>query len=474
MDEYQYLTLKAFRGGISSEEDKGPRGSFKFGRGLNIHGVRDSLKCNQKLTKDSSTTVTDLPLAMIPGTDGNKYAFGDTGKIYRKTGSTWSLVHTDADGKITGAVEFKSTSGTYILYATRTKLKKITLANAGATWAGNVSDAGTFTHANANTNHSMKVAIGSVMITDGPYLAMYDYEDAFNPIALELLPDNWANTILERSTETTDRLIMGTVGNGLPFGKFITWDGIQDSWLANKSAQGNGVRATEFLEGGVMAQVGDNGILKYWNFAETYPLKRIPNTANARPNGIAEYNTMPHIGMNGGSANGVYSVGRIDKNDPIALNLEYVPSHGKLTGTEIGSLMSDGTDLYVAWKDGSTYGIDKTDQTLKATAVYESLEMDMGKPQVDKTFNFVKVITKPLPAGAKVSFKYKTTVEPNWVETETSSGEDELDTTGATKIIFNMEGQGEIIETQLTLTPNGNNGPEVLSATIYFNDDNTI
>ena len=29
--------IKSFRGGISDEEDKGIKGSFKFGQGLDIH-----------------------------------------------------------------------------------------------------------------------------------------------------------------------------------------------------------------------------------------------------------------------------------------------------------------------------------------------------------------------------------------------------------------------------------------------------
>ena len=43
--------IKSFRGGISDEEDKGIRGSFKFGQGLDIHKKIDSLSCQQAMKK---------------------------------------------------------------------------------------------------------------------------------------------------------------------------------------------------------------------------------------------------------------------------------------------------------------------------------------------------------------------------------------------------------------------------------------
>ena len=87
MDDLNRLTIKTFRGGISADEDKGPVGAFRYGQGLNIHEGQDSLKCNQKLKADTlgdGEAWGDLPLVIVPASDGNKFAFGDTGKIYRK------------------------------------------------------------------------------------------------------------------------------------------------------------------------------------------------------------------------------------------------------------------------------------------------------------------------------------------------------------------------------------------------------
>lgn len=478
MDDLEVLTLKNFNGGISPQAAKGVRGSFAFGYGLDIRD-NNTLKCNQKLKKDSSTIVTDLVLAMFRASDGKVYAFGDTGKVYRKSSGTWTNVYTEPGGKITGACEFKSTSGSFILYATQTKLRKISLTNAGGTWSGNTSDAGTFTNGIAGDFHTMRVAIGVVIINDGDLLAMYDYEDAFNAAALRMSTGTKGKALLDRD----DRVIVG--GKENDDGKFITWDRQADSWLAKKDAQGPIVNSMGFLEQGIVAQVGTNGKLKYWNFGNTVPLTTIPGTASSYPGAVTEYNTLTHIGMNGGSKNGVYSIGRLDLNDPRALNLEYVPSHGKLTGTEIGALARDGSDLYVSWKDGSTYGIDVIDQTEKATAVYESLVLDMTKSQIEKFLRHVKILlADDLPAGCEVSVKYRATRSTTqeqaaddadgWVPMTMSDERDSIDQTGERKGVFNAEGQGEQIELQVTLTPSGNTSPEVESIHLYFSFDNSI
>jgi len=478
MDDQDILTIENFNGGISPNSTKGVRGSFAFGRGLNVR-ENNSLKCNQALKKDSGSVVTDLPLAMFKGSDGNTYAFGDTGKIYRKSSGTWVLAHTDADGKITGACEFKSTSGTFVLYATQTKLKKITLANAGGTWTGNVVTIGTFTNGISGDFHTMRVAIGVVIVNDGDVLAMYDYDDAFAPTSLRMSTGTKGRCLLDRN----DRVIVG--GKENDDGKFITWDRLADSWNSKKSAQGAQVNAMGFLEAGVVAQVGSAGKLKYWNFGDTVPLTTIPGTASAYPGAVSEYNTMTHIGMNGGTKNGVYAIGRLDLNDPRALTLEYVPSHGKLTGTEIGALCNDGTDLLVSWKDGATYGIDIIDNANKAVAVYESLKLSMGKSNMDKIYRAVKILlAQPLPTGCSVSVKYRATRvnaeeaaaddADGWVPTEMNDERSAINGVGETKGIFSVEGQGEKIDIQITLTPFANTGPEVDSAHIGFTFDTGI
>lgn len=148
MDDFNRLTIKTFRGGISADEDKGPVGAFRYGQGLNIHDGQDSLKCNQKLKEDTleeGELFSDLPLTIVPASDGNKFAFGDTGKIYRKKAGEWVEMY-DMNSKISGATEYESITGTWILFATVTKLYKILLRHASNLddWTDRIVEVGSF------------------------------------------------------------------------------------------------------------------------------------------------------------------------------------------------------------------------------------------------------------------------------------------------------------------------------------------
>ena len=478
MDDLNVLSITDFNGGISPTKGKGVRGSYSFGYGLNIRD-NNTLKCSQALKKDSASVAADLVLVLFKASDGKIYGFGDTGKVYRKVSGSWELAYTDSDGRISGACEFKSTSGSYILYATQTKLKRITLANAAGTWSGNITTVDTFTNGIAGDFHTMRNAIGVVIIEDGDLLAEYDYEDAHNMAALRMPTGTKGKSMLDRN----DRVIIG--GREFDDGRIITWERTQDSWEAKKPAQGNNVNGMGFLEQGVVAQVGDKGNLRYWNFGEVSPLIRIPETANCYPGGVVEYGTLTHFGMNGGTRNGVYSIGRMNLNDPRALALEYIPSHGKLTGTEIGAMATDGEDLYVAWKDGTTYGIDVIDHTMKAPAVYESLKLNMGKPQTEKMLRGIKLaLEEALPDGCSITARYRCSRQEGeevaaadsegWILASQGDGQDAFDDVGEKKAIFNVEGQGEDIELRLELTPHLNDTPEVRSLNSYFDFDNNI
>jgi len=490
MDDLNVLRIEDFYGGISPRINKGVRGSFAYGQNLNIR-ENNSLKCQQALLKDSGTVVTDLVLVMLKMSNGSYLAFGDTGKIYRRepVGSIygWELVYTDTDAyapnrRITGAIEYKSSTDTYILYATMNKLKRIKLSDATDVWTGKVSDVGSsFLNQGTPYYHTMRLFNGGVIINDGNVLVYYGYDDSVNMTALTLPPDFNTRSLLDRN----DRIIVGTDNLIQTEGFFLTWDGLSPSWITKKSAQGQGIKGMEFYEGGIMAQLGDNGILKYWNFAETSPLIRIPGVKNTQPGGVCLWNSLVLLGMNGGTKNGVYTLGRQDLNDPRALNLEYIPSHGKITGTTIGSILGNGDNLFVSWKDGTTYGIDLLSATVKADAIYESLVYNLDKSEQEKFIRHIKITLKdPLPAGCSVGLDYKATriteeeedaADANgWIPTKMSDDRELINVEGETKGVFDIEAIGESIQFRVRLYHYQNTTPEIDSVNIYFDYNNSI
>lgn len=467
------LSFTDFRGGLATQSNRGPRGAFYGGYGLDIRNGDNTLKCNQALKKDSGTVVTDLILAGFKASDGNQYAFGDTGKIYKKTAGVWSLVYTDT-GKISGAYEFVHNDGagnyiSYLVWATKTKLMQTKLSDTA--FAGVVT-AGTF--ALGIEPHTMRLASGMLMVCDGNYIALLDYQNAYSNQGLNMSGGNNGNALYERN----DSVVIGTLGTGGKSGWLFTWNGSALSWMLKRPAEGSVVNALIPLELGMVLQAGNEGYLRYWNYADVGPLTRVTNQGNpcasAYPGAVVEYHTIPYIAMNGGARNGVYSIGRLDKNDVLALNLEYIPSHGKLTGTEIGAIWRDGDDLYAGWKDGTTYGIDVIDHTNKATAVWESLENDAKRADIEKMVHTLKLLAKtPIPTGCSVVAKIKASRDTGWVDLDSNDGGTEM-VAGESKRIFNAENMGEVFAIQLTLTPSGNDTPEILGVFATFDMDNEL
>lgn len=144
----------------------------------------------------------------------------------------------------------------------------------------------------------------------------------------------------------------------------------------------------------------------------------------------------------------VYSFGQRNKNYPNSFGYSYSISTGTNTnGTlRLGMAKSFGDKLFIAWRDGSNYGVDKVDPNSNpyTTASWESLLTDrlmfggrsrmryFPRPDKRKQFTAIKVTFLTLPTGATVTPKYKIDREASWNSgTGTAIG-----TAGQTSVIF--------------------------------------
>jgi hypothetical protein len=74
-------------GGIADSLYQGTKNSVSAMVGIDIHSEPGIIKVNQRLTKESGTTVTDFVTTMVPCSDGNTYMFGTGGNIYKRDSS---------------------------------------------------------------------------------------------------------------------------------------------------------------------------------------------------------------------------------------------------------------------------------------------------------------------------------------------------------------------------------------------------
>lgn len=469
--------IQGFRGGIADDPHQGVREAFRFGYGLNIRGEENILTCNQKLKIDlGNEVITDLILFFVPASNGSLYGFGDTGKIYRKAApeSAWELVYTDTNGKITGAAEYTNNDGSdnyvpYLYWMTETKVSRIKLSGS---WATDVEHDWQILNGDPSW-HTAAEALGVLLICDGEKLAMVDYEGAFNLEALDVPKGHRHKALLGQ-----DQLVLigSHKGDKVEQGWLWTWDKIQPSWIQRRMVAERGVNA--MLQGEFLTiQAGIRGALYFWDTATLMRIKKFPGEFGyVNPGAVCNMGGLPLYGLNGSDKCGIYSYGRVTKNDPYALNLEYVPSHGKLENVLIGALVMYGDKLYASTKDGTEFSVETTDENNKAEGRYEGLIWDGAEPFTQKGFRMIKLVTKALPANCSVEIFYRVNQEDDWHVATMQDGAEAFDKVGQTKAVFTIEtggdedrpGEGEEYELAMSLHPDGNNAPEVISATTYF------
>lgn len=485
--------LKSFLGGQSDYEDKGIAGSFKAGMNLDIRKQKDTLSCGQALKDDvTAGTITGKPYFIVPCSDGNTYILCNDGKIFRRNSSGgYLLVYTDAQeaGNIIGAAEWFSVAGwTYLMWATPTRLNIKKLAGPAYTqtepWNDvNVADTGAWpkTNLTSATWHTMTIANGVLEICNGNVMAVVGYDMSYSNNGVALIPGNNAKCIIERGKYG---IIGCTNGNSKDESAFFAWDGIGLHWNDKeiiKFGNLNSMIDTEMA----IAQMGSNGQIFISDFNNPMPFRQIRGGGSSNPDGVTSYHGMALMGIFGNTnsinsvlANGIYSIGRINKNAPLVLNLEY-----QLTCDEIYSVKVVSTDILVAYKDGSNYGIKKVDTANKATAVYQTLDLiaPMGSNKysipLGRLLNWERIDLQceALPADCKIECWYKidknTTGGANndgWIQSNMDGEGVQFSTTGMQNAVFYVGEKGRVLEIMLKLIPSGNTTPEINEANAYF------
>jgi len=321
--------------------------------------------------------------------------------------------------------------------------------------------------------HTMSEALGVLLICDSKDLAMVDYEGGFNLDAIDL-PLGHRNKCLFG----LDQLVIfgSTKGDKVEEGWLWTWDKIQPSWIQRRMVAERGINALlqgEFL----LIQAGGRGGLYFWDTSSLLRIKKLPGEYGwVNPGGVTIMGGLPLLGVNGSDKCGIYSYGRLNKNDPYSLNLEYIPSHGLLENVLIGALTMYEDKLLCSWKNGSDFGVDIIDLDNKAKARYEGLVFDGGESFTQKGFRHIKLVTKPLPQDCSIEVFFKVNQQAEWQKATMQDGSELFDKEGISKAIFTIEtggdeedpGAGEEYELAMSLHPNGNDTPEIISATTYF------
>jgi len=409
-------------GGIADSDYLGGENSVAELVGLDLHSESGVIKVNQKLTKESGSIVDDFVKASVPCSDGSTYHFGSTnGKIWKRTSAgTWSLEATAAPAAgAVGILDAKEYQG-YIYYAMQSRLGRWQI---GTAWSTRNDSWATFTNTDADW-HPMKIVSMVLYIGDKNYVAQVDVA-TFSANALDIAAPLRIKSLGRLNTD----LLIGTyVSDNVTETEIIRWNTWSVSFSTSDPIPEVGVNCFLDTDNNVIVNAGTKGNLYMYNGTslEEYKCVKGVFTLAAKgyvhPNAKFNFNGLPLFGFSNINANpanqGVYSLGRTNRNYPFILNLEYAISTSNLAGIEIGAICPVSSDQFtVSWKDtngSTTYGVDILDLTAKATLAYFTTRVIMADRTKLLNYGLVNVAYRSLPTGTSLSVQKKVNADSSF------------------------------------------------------------
>ena len=410
------LIQKYFNGGISESEKEGTRGSFYFANNLDIYSDSSKLSLNPLTAKNSGTTVVDLVKWIKAGTPYNTstYFYGNAGHIYsRASNGTWADLRTVANSSGQGMELYSD----YIYYTQDTQIGRYGALSGTPSFTDNWQ-----TSLNSTTSTKfapIKAFQAGFAVGHGNYLGWWD-GSVWDTDRLVLPPG-----FQIRSLEVLDEYLVigawrGTAITDTEDGYLFFWDGT--STYANFFVQvpDGAVNAMVNSRNRLLSTYGSSGnlYLGYNPFQKVAQISKLTNSKyiDVYPGAMTNWKGLTLIGIAGVTDStaiyqGIYQYGT--KNDKYgeALNYGFTISSGTTSATSlsIGSVQGFGDELYIGWKDNTTYGVDRIIQTANtfASGTFESLIFDEGNVGRDKLALLIKVNHLPLVSGESIQLGYK-------------------------------------------------------------------
>lgn len=462
-------------GGIADSKYQGQKGSVAEMVGFDIHSEPGILKNNQKLTKESGSTIDDLVKKILPCSDGNTYLFGSTnGKIWKRTSAgVYSLLFTAAPAAgAVGIIDAWEYQG-FIYYSMQSRLGRVAVG-APTDWSTRNDNWQTF----ANTDvdfHPFQEVNQVLYVGDGKDLAQID-AGVYSASALDIASPLRIKSLGKILTD----ILLGTFVNAYKVAtEILRWNTWSESFSNSDEIPETGINCFLKTDNFALVNAGTKGNFYLYNGSQLENYKRIPGdwtgakTATIHPNASVNMFGLPLFGLSNLNANpakqGIYSMGGYDRNYPKVINLEWLISTGHSSAVDIGCVELVGTTLLVSWKDSTTtavYGVDALDTTAKVVSAYFATRVVNIARNDSKTLSGY-VGYRSLPNDATIKIYYKVNYATDW--TEATTVVDTIRKTVYLKEAFPEANTIEIkVESNAATGANVNNAPEIEMAEFVF------
>lgn len=463
-------------GGIAVSKKIGQRGSFRFGRHLDITSDPNDLTLFITGTKVSGSTVTGLIKWIVDATPFNskRYFYDQNGAIYEDNNGTWSLLRTVTNSHGQGLAVHDD----YLYYTQDTQVGRYGplsgVASFTDNWQTGLNDTSLSKFAPIIVlNDRMIVGHGNnVAIWDGAVwtVAALTLPAELNVRALSL-HDNYVIIGAWRGNAVTDS----------EDGYIYTFDGLSDTFNESFPTNG-GLNAMQFYRNKLISIHGHQGYIYSEVAPFTKDIPQIPGVGKRQylevfPGAMTTWKELIFFGISDTNSTdvvrGVYYYGAQSALFHEALNYVLTISTGNAgSGVQIGAVKGIGNDLYVAWRDVDNYGVDKLDEdsSYAQSGTYESLIVDDQRPGEEKRMEAVVVSHLPLVSGESISIAYKRERATDWSTGNDATTNSEVDSTETKLYIDPEKQQFREFEWRTTLAGNGTTTPTVVQQKPIYDD----
>ena len=418
-DEAQIIPIQDLnQGGLADSKWSGLENTVYKMIGFNPHSLPGVLDVEQKLTKNSGSTVTEFCKVAVSVSVGNQLWFSSTsGKIWECTsGGSWRLVHTTTPAAggagCLGAAEYQG----YVYWATESRLHRITVGEADDNdWSNDaVEDWATFDVTDAEFHPMLSHDAQLILyIGDGNQVAQID-GSTFTSDAVDIKIPYRIKSLGQLDTD----LLIGTyVADTVTETAIFRWNCWSVSFTSADPIPEVGINAFLPADNFVLVQAGKAGNIYYYDGEKLELYSKIPGEYSSTaygevyPGSVVNKEGQILFGFSNGSGNPadqlVYRIGRHNRNYPFIMDQPYPISERSgsdfvITGIEIGAILVVGQLIYVAWKNSTSYGVDILDVSNKLNGAYIETRVTIHKREEFSNFDKSIITYADLPASTDV------------------------------------------------------------------------
>lgn len=434
--------------GISDDIFSGIKDSYVSSKNINIRDNSKGISLNKALVLDSWVVVTEKINEIIKISNLDILAFGNSWGIYRKTWGTWVKASTQtANAAIVSATEFNG----YIYWATTVWLFRLLTTSISSSFTTPT----VFQALNDAPKHPLLASTINMYVGDGKSIWQVDIGNVYTTI---MTRDK--NSIIEDMDELGSNINILTKTN-LWDHKIQLWNITQKDISQVIPLRGSWVKHTIIHNGYtyVFTKKGI-GILDWYKIV----LLKETDKINSNLSSIVKFDDKIYVW----GTWGVYVFGAKNKNYVDVLSCDYSTSNGN-SADEVWAIFSDGTDLYVSWSNGSSYGIDK----LSTTVYYSSWELITRAYIAEELVNIKESLLtflwfKKLTIGDKITLYYS-------IDWDTYTKIIDITSTTNTKTLFNewlfVNGMFQYMQFKIVLESNWTKTPEFYNLVLQFNNN---